>query len=72
MQAGAGGRNTQLGQTAEAQLEWRLGKGKPGQEEEPKEASKGPARAQNAVAADHQSAAVELAARCVEERQATE
>lgn len=70
-QAGTGGRVTQLEHNAEAPFEERLGQGSPGWEEEPEEASRGPARAQGAVLANQQSAAVELTARDVK-RQPTE
>ncbi len=68
-QAWAGGRDTQLGQIAEAQFEGHIGG--PGRGE-PMEAFRGPTRAQSAAVADHQSAAVKLAARQLEERRATE
>lgn len=70
-QAGAGDPDTQLGQVAEAPLVGRLGEKSPGRLEEPMEAFRGPARAQSAAVGDRRSAAVELAARRVEERRAT-
>ena len=70
-QAGVGGRNARLGKVAEAPLERRIAEGSPGRGE-PREAFGGPTRAQSAAVADHWSPAVELAARHVEERRATE
>ena len=70
-QAGAGGRDTQLGQIAEAPLEGRIAEGSPGRGE-PTEAFRGPTRAQSAAVADHESAAVELAARQLEKSCGTE
>ena len=62
VQAGAGTPDTQLGQVAEAPLEGRIAEGSPGRGS-PREAFKGPTRAQSAAGADLRSAAVELAAR---------
>ena len=64
-----GHRDTQLRQTAEAPLEGCLGEESPGRGEEPRGASKGPARLQSAAVADHRSDAVELAARHVRKRE---